>query len=235
MGRQLFGRVRDRDRLIDDSKPEGERFVPDTHAILAYCRTLAYRRPYCLLLNTRLDNLTHELMVKYFNLALFWGFYPSVYSENAATILTLSGSSSWSVTASCSKSYIPIIRRMNCAGWQPVTHATTSDPRVLVERFGRLPHLYLTLRNTHTEPLDSRDHSGCGGPKTATLQTLDGCLASQRHAVSFCPLPENGHVDHLDHPGCTVYRGADRASRSLPVYSLRPSGRTGLDGKSDLK
>jgi hypothetical protein len=44
--------------------------------------------------------------------------------------------------------YIPLVRRLNVAGWRPITYASTSDSRVYVERFGDWPNLHFTLRNT---------------------------------------------------------------------------------------
>ena len=42
-----------------------------------------------------------------------------------------------------------MLRRLNAAGWEPVTHARAEPDSVLVERFGERPDrgLFLTIRN----------------------------------------------------------------------------------------
>jgi len=47
--------------------------------------------------------------------------------------------------------YVPIIRRMAAAGWEPVPWAWTSDQRVSVERFGSGGNLLLSLHNHATD------------------------------------------------------------------------------------
>ena len=45
------------------------------------------------------------------------------------------------------KKYIPIIKQISAAGWQPVTSATCNVATVRVERFGDGGNLYFTVRN----------------------------------------------------------------------------------------
>lgn len=49
--------------------------------------------------------------------------------------------------------YIPILRHITEAGWEPVTYAFTSDPAIWIERFGYLEkdNLYFTIRNSTPE------------------------------------------------------------------------------------
>jgi len=51
------------------------------------------------------------------------------------------------------KRYIPVLRRITEAGWEPVTYATTSDPKVWIERFGywEKGNLHFTIRNSTPE------------------------------------------------------------------------------------
>jgi hypothetical protein len=126
----------------------GGTFVPDSDARLNYRRTLAYQRPYGLLLNTNLDNLTYELVERYFQVCLFYGIYPSMFSHNAATDPYWDNPALYERDRPLFRRYIPLIRRLNVAGWQPVTYAMTSDPVVYIERYGDWPDLHFTLRNT---------------------------------------------------------------------------------------
>ena len=123
-------------------------FVPDSDARMNYRRTLSYQRPYGLLMNTDFDNLSYELVERYFQICLFYGIYPSMFSHNAATERYWDDPSLYNRDRPLFRRYIPLIRRLNAAGWQPVTQARTSDPAVYIERFGDWPRLHFTLRNT---------------------------------------------------------------------------------------
>lgn len=52
--------------------------------------------------------------------------------------------------------FMPIYRRLDRAGWQPVTHASVTD-NIWVERFGASPpELYFTLHNPSAAPTETR-------------------------------------------------------------------------------
>jgi hypothetical protein len=123
-------------------------FVPESDASLNYYRTLAYQRPYGLLMNTDFANLSHALVERYFQVCLFYGLYPSMFSADASTNRYWDDPALYNRDRSLFQRYIPLIRRLNVAGWQPLTYASTSDARVYVERFGAWPNLHFTLRNT---------------------------------------------------------------------------------------
>ncbi|HSD83530.1 MAG TPA: hypothetical protein VLG46_06720 [Anaerolineae bacterium] len=123
-------------------------FVPPSDANLNYYRTLADQRPYGLLMNTDFANLSHALVERYFQVCLFYGIYPSMFSEDASTNRYWDDPALYNRDRSLFQRYIPLIRRLNVAGWRPVTYASTSDARIYIERFGAWPNLHFTLRNT---------------------------------------------------------------------------------------
>jgi len=45
------------------------------------------------------------------------------------------------------RKYIPIIKEIAAAGWQPVTLATSNSGSIRIERFGKGNRLYFTARN----------------------------------------------------------------------------------------
>jgi hypothetical protein len=102
-------------------------------------------------MNTDFSQFTHEMVERYFQVALFYGIYPSMFSHNA------SEDRYWDDPALVERDrdlfiqYIPLIRSLGQAGWEPVTHATSSDAEVYVERFGDGPSFFLTVRNTAAE------------------------------------------------------------------------------------
>jgi len=180
----------------DGSEPE-DGFVPESDAILSYRRTLAYQRPYLLLMNTNFCTptaglpytLTHELVDRYFQVSLFYGLYPSMFSHNAAENpyweLRCKGVMLYNRDRDLFKRYIPLIRRLNVAGWQPVPYAATSEPDdVYIERFGDCP-LYFTLRNTtaETTTVTVTLQADCLGLPAIPL-TATALLAGTQHPIS---------------------------------------------------
>jgi hypothetical protein len=92
---------------------------------------------------------------------MFYGFYPAVCTIGGEE---KPGYANWKRYFSSPeqyerdrdlfRKYIPVIRRLNLAGWEPVTQASTSQAdTVLIERFGHWSdgELFFTLRNTKAE------------------------------------------------------------------------------------
>jgi hypothetical protein len=123
-------------------------FTPDSDAEMSYRRTLAYQRPYGLLMNTDFDNLSYDLVERYFQVCLFYGIYPGMFSHDAATARYWDDPALYNRDRPLFRRYIPLIRRLNAAGWQPITRGAAAPAEVYVERFGTWPRLHLTLRNT---------------------------------------------------------------------------------------
>lgn len=84
-------------------------------------------------------------------ISMFWGFYPSFFSENAATNTYWTQPALYNPARPLFRKYIPLIKNLNTLGWQPFTGAITSAPaNVSLERFGQWPNMKLTVRNTKT-------------------------------------------------------------------------------------
>lgn len=129
-------------------------------------RTYAYRRPTANLLQegnytTPAPALTRAEVEQYIKQQLFYGFYPGISTIGGEE---KPGYASWKRyfrspeqferDRDLFRTYIPVIRRLNAAGWEPVTGAWTSRPEVAIERFGRglTGGLYFTLRNLSEAP-----------------------------------------------------------------------------------
>ena len=132
----------------------GGSFQPYTDDQLSYYRTLSYQRPYNLLMNTDFDQFTSALVERYFQASLFYGLYPSMFSANSYSSRYWETSSLYDRDRPLFKRYIPLIRRLNTAGWQPVTFAASSNTNVYVERFGNGPNPHFTLRNMLETPVN---------------------------------------------------------------------------------
>ncbi len=120
---------------------------------LSYYRTMAGPKPYGLLMNSDFNLLTYELTERYFQVCLFYGIYPSFFSHNASELRYFDDPALYNRDRPLFVKYIPLVRRLNRAGWRPVTHATATDSDVFVERYGDLPEMYITVRNMSVDPV----------------------------------------------------------------------------------
>jgi hypothetical protein len=112
-------------------------------------RTMSGGKPYLLLMNTNYDVFTPEMVEKYFQRSLFYGMFPGMFSHNAAENPYWQNPKWYNRDRPLFKKYLPVIKQVAEAGWQPVTGATCDNPGVLVERFGPDAGgaVYLTLMN----------------------------------------------------------------------------------------
>jgi len=115
---------------------DGGSWTPDSDDVFCYRRTLCYHKPYMLLQNTDFSKFGSHEVALYFKKCLFYGVYPSFFSANAATHPYWEDASLYERDRALFQATIPLIRTISTAGWEPVTLARTSDPDVLIERYG---------------------------------------------------------------------------------------------------
>jgi hypothetical protein len=129
---------------------QGE-YQPDSDAVMNFRRALCRQKPYCLLMNTDYAKFTPELVERYFQRCLFYGIWPGFFDEEAASKdpYWASAKKWYERDRPLFKKYIPLLRRLTAAGWQPLTHASCDNSNILVERFGPEPDgsFFLTLLN----------------------------------------------------------------------------------------
>lgn len=125
------------------------RFEADTDDVMLYRRMLSGKKPYPLLLNVKFEHFTSEMMRKYFDRSLFYAFYPGMFSHDAATNPYFENPSNYNRDRSLFLRYVPLIRELSTAGWEPITRATSSHPQMLVERYGSDPQsgLYFAIHH----------------------------------------------------------------------------------------
>ncbi|MBM3889410.1 MAG: hypothetical protein FJ388_09820 [Verrucomicrobia bacterium] len=91
--------------------------------------------------------------------------------------------------------FMPIYRRLDRAGWHPVTHATATPDEIWVERFGtRPPELYFTLYNPTAKPVETRlciDRESLGISANAALREIVETRENLSRAQPFA-LPSHG-------------------------------------------
>ncbi len=119
---------------------------------LQFLRAMGYQKPAVFLLNEGMDDsvFTHPPYSgyqKYFDKMLLYGFYPSFFSVDASNNVYWADSSRYNQGRPFFLKYIPLIKEIAHAGWQPVTHARLSARDLRVERFGSGKVLYFAVYN----------------------------------------------------------------------------------------
>ncbi len=123
---------------------------------LDFKRAISFQKPIVFLLNEGLNDKAfteapyngYEI---YFEKMLAYGFFPSFFSVDA------SNDPYWQDTAKIEngrpffKKYIPVIKQISGAGWEPVTYASCYSGGVRIERFGGAENLFFTVRNNSSQ------------------------------------------------------------------------------------
>lgn len=133
----------------------GQKWQPMSDRALNMKRATCYQKPYCFLMNTHYEDFSFELVERYMKRSLFYGCFPGMFSEDAATN-TYFGNPTWyNRDRPLFSKYVPLVQGIAKAGWEPITHAHTDVKHVYVERYGSTPAsgLFFTVLN------DSRDAS----------------------------------------------------------------------------
>ncbi|MDH7571541.1 MAG: hypothetical protein QHJ73_18345, partial [Armatimonadota bacterium] len=157
------------------------KYVPAEDQTLLQFRTLSGAKPYLLLMNTNYDQLTPDLVERYFQRSLFYGIYPSMFSHNASENPYWRNPAWYNRDRHLFKRYIPVIRRVAQAGWQPVTLARCEG--AWVERFGPGADgaAFYTLHNPTTEAVEARLRLAPGAP---TGQRLVDLITGERFPIA---------------------------------------------------
>ena len=160
--------------------PEGA-FSPATDAELGFRRAMAYQKPTCVLLNTRLSTLTSAGMELYFQRCLFYGMFPGLFSHDAHSNSYWSNAALYERDRPLFRKYMPLIRRTAIAGWQPVTRVRAERPEVLTERFGPdgAGVHFVTVLNSGSTEVDAE----------LTLEFLTGRIVDVKDLITDAPVP----------------------------------------------
>ncbi|MHC4583556.1 MAG: hypothetical protein ACYS3N_03460, partial [Planctomycetota bacterium] len=120
----------------------GRTWRPMSDSNLLYRRVLCKGKPYCFLMNTRFEEFSHELVEKYMKRCLAYGMYPGFFSHNASQGHYFTRPALYERDRDLFKKYVPLCRLVAEAGFEPITHARSSDEQIYIERFGSR---YLTV------------------------------------------------------------------------------------------
>ena len=122
----------------------GGKWRPMSDADLLFRRAVCGPKPFCFLMNTHFEQFSHALVEKYMKRCLAYGMFPGFFSHNASQGQYFTRPKLYDRDRPLFKKYVPLCKLVAEAGWQPVTMARSSDPRIYVERFGGK---YLTVFN----------------------------------------------------------------------------------------
>ena len=119
---------------------------------LDFKRAISFQKPIVFLLNEGLnDKAFTEAPYKgyeiYFEKMLAYGFFPSFFSVDASNDPYWQDKKKIENGRPFFKKYIPIIKQIAAAGWQPVTYASVNSDALRIERFGKSGNLFFTIRN----------------------------------------------------------------------------------------
>ncbi|MDW8103476.1 MAG: hypothetical protein RMK92_00550 [Armatimonadota bacterium] len=123
---------------------------PISPAYMDVWRSMSYQKPYVLLMNTDYETFGGQVE-RYFQRCLFWGIFPSMFSHNASDNPYWQNPNWYNRDRALFQKYIPLLRRVAEAGWEPLTHATAEG--AWVERYGKR---LLTLFNPESAEREVR-------------------------------------------------------------------------------
>ena len=155
----------------------GDQWSPEDDAIFCLRRTMCYKKPYLLLMNTNYDRMTPPYVEDYFRRCLFYGVFPSMFSHNASENPYWQNPKWYNRDRPLFKKYIPLIKRIAEAGWEPITGFKSDDSRIFLERFGpgEDGYLYLTAMNTSSarvKTIISALKHEIGGAEITSIENL---------------------------------------------------------------
>ncbi len=130
------------------------KYHPASDSQMSLWRTMSGAKPYLLLMNTDYDRFDSAMVERYFQRSLFYGMFPGMFSHNAADNPYWQNPKWYNRDRPLFKKYVPLVKRVAEAGWQPVTYASCDNDRMLIERFGAeaTSPIYFTVFNDTAIP-----------------------------------------------------------------------------------
>ena len=123
---------------------------------LDFKRAISFQKPIVFLLNEGLNDKAfteppYNGYEVYFEKMLAYGFFPSFFSVDASNDPYWHDKKKIEIGRPFFKKYIPIIKMISSAGWEPVTYASCNTDGVRIERFGNAGNLFFTVRNSSSQ------------------------------------------------------------------------------------
>lgn len=168
---------------------------------LDFKRAISNQKPIVFLLNEGLNDpaftkAPYKGYGIYFEKLLAYGFFPSFFSVDASNDPYWQDEKKIENGRPFFKKYIPVIRTIAAAGWQPVTYASCPEKDIRIERFGEKDSLFFTVRNngsTDKKCTINFNFEKCGiaGKVTAKEMVNNNNLSLNKNSVTI-DVPANG-------------------------------------------
>lgn len=127
------------------------RYAPEPDHVMSYRRALAYQRPVFLFQKPADESYKAEWVEPFMKRCAAYGFLPAMHSD-PPNDRYWERPDLYNRDRHLWKKYVPVIKALSAAGWEPITYARSDNPEVYVERFGEPGgSLYLTLFNDSHE------------------------------------------------------------------------------------
>lgn len=155
----------------------GGKYTPNTDATMNYRRGICYQRPYLLLMNTVFDDMKPEWIELYMKRCVAYAIFPGFFSHNASSDTYFTRPLLYNRDRPLFRKYIPVIKTLSAAGWQPITWAWPKEAKVYLERYGDgAGPVYLTVFNDSSQAVSTEmsiDLAALGRPlRAGTVREL---------------------------------------------------------------
>ena len=163
---------------------------------LAYRRAISGQKPYGFLQAANFDQLKGPIIEQYFQDCMFWGFLPSFFSADGANNPYWTKPEWYERDRHFFQKYLPIIRRLAMAGWQPLGSVQADSESLWVENFGSEDSAirHVTLRNSRDSVVTTWLSLGMLKEPMALVNSLDG----------RCDVVESSSKVELTIPGSAI-------------------------------
>jgi len=127
---------------------------------LDFKRAISFQKPIVFLLNEGLNDTAftkypYTGYQVYFEKLMAYGFFPSFFSVNASSDPYWKDLKKIENGRPYFKKYIPIIKKIAAAGWEPVTRASSNSQYIRIERFGYEKTLFFTIHNNGKQDINT--------------------------------------------------------------------------------
>jgi len=123
----------------------------ETRQESSYRRTLSYQKTNANLMSWKWGGadaaISHTEMETYIKDEMFYGIFPSIYNSGVGSYWSNPGL--YERDRGLFKKYIPVIKEISKAGWEPIPYANVNNPNIRIERYGGNDkiNVYYTVRN----------------------------------------------------------------------------------------
>jgi len=128
---------------------ENGKFTPVLDDYYLFFRSMSSRKPYVMLMNNDYDDGSR--MEEYFQRSLFYAVYPSMFHGHSKIneVAYFYNPGWYNRDRELFRKYIPLIRRFDLAGWEPVPYADVQPGVIRTECYGKWEsgNLAFTLHN----------------------------------------------------------------------------------------